>query len=341
MTESRKVQEIRGSYYLYLPKKWCVENRITKNQEISIEVLEDNTLLLMNKSNVTPLIGKISIDLDEWGDENTDIYFLIFSSYICGADKIIIQSKKKINLHLRQEIDQMVRDLIDLEVLEEDDHHIVIRTLGQTPEDIKNIFQRMLNNVLYMLEQLSQIKDLIQNEKLADNYENIKESIDIIISRYSNVKRFGSFIERGIHLLLRDRNMLRKLEWSVDDCIFNLLVIQYIQSIGGHCSRIAELLLKSSKIPKIFGLLAEDSYNIYKDSIIVYQYGNMIDAYKIFNNHSEFDVDFQQEETITNGDHLLMYHYYARKIAEIAVHKFISKTVVSSRNELLSKPKIE
>ncbi|TFF86983.1 MAG: phosphate uptake regulator PhoU [Promethearchaeota archaeon] len=345
MTETRKVQEIRGSFYLYLPKSWCDENQIEKQQEISIEVLENNNLLLTNKKNTHPLIGQISINLDEWEEENTDIFYLIFSSYISGADKIIITSEKKIKLQLRQQIDKMVRNLIDLEILEEDEYKIVIRTLGQTPEDIKNIFQRMLNNVLYMLDPFSE-SDAISNESKED-IKKLEKSSEIIISRHKDVKRFASFIERGIHMLLRNRNQLRQLKWSVNDCIFNLMVVKYAEAIAGHGSKIAEL------IPEIelngynnIKELACGAYNIFKDSIIVYQYGNMMEAYKIFNNHTDIDKLDNLKSELSTASNLMVYHLkriisYSRRIAELAVHKYISKTVASSRTEALQKPKLE
>ncbi|MHA1753670.1 MAG: hypothetical protein ACTSYZ_14995 [Candidatus Helarchaeota archaeon] len=350
MTESRKIQEIRGSYYLYLPKSWCVANQIKKNQEISIDILEDNTLLLTNKVNIHPLTGKISINLDEFQQDNTDIFHLIFSCYICGADEIIIKSNKKIKLQLRQEIDQTVRDLIDLEVFDEDENSIVIKSIGQTYEDIKSIFKRTINNVLFMLEQLSGTEDILLNSSKNNdntlNTENVEKSAKTIISRYNNVKRFSSFIERGIHILLRDRNLIRKLNWTASDCIFNLIVTKYAESIGGHCSKMATLLTKLDKYPNIIQDMAKKAYQIYKDSIIVYQYGNMFEAYKIFHNHhnTNLQLDKIQSDFLTEGN-LMLYHLqrvinYSKKIAELAIHKFISKTVASSRKHALSRTDI-
>ncbi|MHA1271145.1 MAG: hypothetical protein ACTSPY_15230 [Candidatus Helarchaeota archaeon] len=347
MTESRKVQEIRGSYYLYLPKSWCKENQVKKNQEISIDVLEDNTLLLSNKVNPSKLIGKISIDLDEWEHENTDISYLIFSCYVCGADNIIIKSNRKIKLKLRQEIDHMAKDLIDLEVFEENDNQIILKSLGQNADDVQNIFQRMLNNVLYMLEQISGIDNEFMDEDTQTWVkEKAMECAEILKSRYNNVKRFSLFIERGIHMLLRNRDLMRKLKWSVDDSIFNLMVTKYTEAIGGHCSKIAELFTKLDQDYFHIQKIALDVYEIYKESIIVYQFGNMIEAAKIFSNHNiTSDKIEASKNTYSTEINLMLYHLqrivsYSRRIAEIAVHKYISKTVASSRKEILAKPKI-
>ncbi|MBD3229077.1 MAG: hypothetical protein GF329_12890 [Candidatus Lokiarchaeota archaeon] len=353
MTETRKVQEIRGSYYIYLPKSWCEKNDINKKEELSIDVLEDETLLITNRNTPSPLIGKITIDLDEW-TEKTEIFDLIFSCYVCGAAYIIIESKRKIDLQLRQEIDKNVRDLIDLEVLEEDENKIIIKTLGQTPEDIKNIFKRILKNVLYMLEELSLsgISSVKNNDnKKVKNEINLKEfkkSAESIISRFKDVKRFASFIERGIHMLMRNRNNLRKLKWSINDCIFNLMVTKYIESIADHCSKVAQYITKMSEnaeIDPIISKFSSAAHEVYKEVISVYQFGNMIEAYKIYNNYSEFRINFadSQNNTNSNGTNLILYHLqriisYSRRIAEIAVNKYISKTVASSRIELLKKP---
>jgi hypothetical protein len=239
----------------------------------------------------------------------------------------------------------MVRDLIDLEILEEDEYKIVIKTLGQTPEDIKNIFQRMLNNVLYMLDPFSELET--EDKDKEENFKKLGNSSEIIISRHKDVKRFASFIERGIHMLLRNRNQLRQLKWSVNDCIFNLMVVKYAEAIAGHSSKIAELIPEIEfDSYKNIKELACGAYNVFKDSIIVYQYGNMMDAYKIFNNHTDIDELDNLKSELSTASNLMVYHLkriisYSRRIAELAVHKYISKTVASSRTEALQKPKLE
>ncbi|TFF89578.1 MAG: hypothetical protein EU549_00005, partial [Promethearchaeota archaeon] len=316
---------------------------------------EDETLLITNRNTPSPLIGKITINLDEWEQEKTDIFYLIFSAYICGSDKIIIESKHKIDLRLRQEIDKMVRDLIDLEVLEEEENKITIKTLGQTPEDIKNIFQRILNNVLYMLEQLT-LSELSSHKKTNNQKQSkeidlkeYKKGAESIISRFKDVKRFASFIDRGIHMLLRNRNSLRKLDWSINDCLFNLMVTKYCEAIADHCSKVAKHITKISddaEIDQNIERFSNAAHVVFMEVIKIYQYGNMIEAYKIFTNYSEFKIDIDELQTNDNKSsdtNLILYHLqriisYSRRVAEIAVHKYISKTVASSRIELLKKP---
>ncbi len=44
--EQKKVQEVKGSYYMYLPHDWAIQYQIDKQKKVYMKRMDDDTLLI-------------------------------------------------------------------------------------------------------------------------------------------------------------------------------------------------------------------------------------------------------------------------------------------------------
>jgi len=136
--EQKKVQEVKGSYYIYLPKSWCVKYGVADDKRVFLKQLADDSLLIRSDSKALEMETSYSIDLDiplesdlpndVPKEEYTDYLFnLYLTSYIIGYHTIILKKRTKIPLKIKNRIHKMTRKLYGMVVISESENQIVVR----------------------------------------------------------------------------------------------------------------------------------------------------------------------------------------------------------------------
>src|SRR4030042_3589715 len=118
MIENKKVQCVKGSYYVYLPKKWCDLHIGYDVKEVAIKRMEDDTLLILPHDHKIDASKQLEIIINE---KHSIEYILntILTAYIIGVTKIIVemQQKERIPLEFQSHISIFTKGLLGVSVV--------------------------------------------------------------------------------------------------------------------------------------------------------------------------------------------------------------------------------
>ncbi|MEM1610608.1 MAG: PhoU domain-containing protein [Sulfolobales archaeon] len=147
LQEERRIQEVRGSYILYLPKEWCRDLNLRKGSRVLIRRVGSKLVI---EPSETPRINLYSdVDLDEI-DENA-IYHILISLYISGAEQIKIVSKKHLPSEVRKKIAAYVKHLPGFSLFDEARNFVVLREVRRGSE-LNTVTRRIILNARSLFE---------------------------------------------------------------------------------------------------------------------------------------------------------------------------------------------
>lgn len=113
--EERPIQEVRGSYILYLPKEWCSQNNLSKGSRVRIRY--SGSRLVIEAPSGYEKEEIVIIHLDKISESSLN--YILISLYLLGIDKIRIISKRNIGLKdrrfIREIIEKFTKYLISYE----------------------------------------------------------------------------------------------------------------------------------------------------------------------------------------------------------------------------------
>ncbi len=237
---TRKLNQVRNSFYVYLPRRWCDEFKLTKDSEVVIERALDGTL------NITPTSKRRStsepLKLSLTKDQSKDIVNLLVGSYIVGTNELELHFED-LDMTTRGEISKWIRRLPGFEILEEHSNSFILSDTSEK-QFITPILRRQFATTKYMLN------GLLNSIETGDT-----SNLTGIIDRDEDVDRHRYFVERLCHIVLRDPSYAKKIAISPPDALSFSLAAKYVERIADHvCAALNELVyLKkpSMKIVKI------------------------------------------------------------------------------------------
>lgn len=184
--EERRVQEIGGSYVVYLPKDWCREYGISKGSRLVVKRSGSRLVLELSGPPTIKVYSEISLD-------SVDLNLLghtLIALYVAGAEQIKLVSRKQIAWNLRREIVSLLKNLPGFGIFDEGRNFVVLREVRRSPE-MENLLRRAANGSRNILE------------KVIESYEGQRwdEDLEDLDSEIDAVKREA---ERAFNLMLRD-----------------------------------------------------------------------------------------------------------------------------------------
>ncbi len=145
--EIRKLQIVGGSSYMIsLPKGWIRSNNLNQGDELILQV-EKTFLRIFPKKNLNRL-SSVSVSIPK-----TDDSFLrrfIYALYIQGLDEIVL--KGNISPEVVVRVNEIIRDLIGMEMIDVTDDRIVLRCIMRPDFDITHTLRRMYQIVYEMFD---------------------------------------------------------------------------------------------------------------------------------------------------------------------------------------------
>ncbi len=242
--EQKKVQEVKGSYYIYLPKNWCTKYGVAEQKKVFLRQLADDSLLIRSNSNALEFETQyiINLDLDMERDkeiskeEYVDYLFnLYLTAYIIGYRTIILKKRTKIPLKIKNRIHKITRKLYGMVVISETEEQIVVE------EHLDEIDLRILSKQL-----LTKVGLLMDNyvelvEELTDVKE-IEEMVDEIIEQDNQIDEHRYAIERYVHQILIYPTLGRTINVTSVECLHYSENTRLIERIGDHITKLAKLL---------------------------------------------------------------------------------------------------
>ncbi len=329
-TTTRKLNQVRNSFYVYLPRSWCDTYSLSKDSEVRIEQTLDGTLRIFPPDFEFQSSQRVRYVVD--GSSMDSIVNMLIGSYIVGAGEIELLFSEDLDIKTREEISQWVRRLPGFEILEELGKSIIISDTSEK-QVIFPILRRQFSTVKYMLTSLV---DVMQSGEHQD--------AERIIDRDEDVDRHRYFVERLCHLALQNPAYARRIEITPPDALHFSLAAKYIERIADHICSAIEQLLKMTKVqPRLLkaceGLV--DAYNettsifFRIDRSSVSESATDENAKKAFTCHKQtkqvserLDRIGSSSEKTSSIETLLILHLsriasYCEDIAEVAMNRII------------------
>ena len=119
MVNIRRLQQTGGkngsSYLIILPKDWVVRQKLSKGDPVVVAEREDGCLI------VDPRLPKAGERRTTTAQIEQNLRWEITSKYLLGYDEIRIVSEDSITNKQRDDVKQIIKRFVALEVTEEDD----------------------------------------------------------------------------------------------------------------------------------------------------------------------------------------------------------------------------
>ena len=249
-----KVQSVKGSYTIYLPKEWCEKNRISRGDEISLIDLE-KALLAIPKKNLAESDNTIRITLDD-SRSPKEIEIFLYSSYIEGFDNIEVVKDESIKLEERYLIKSILKRLFGVDIVYEDDRKLVIKEVTSL-NDLSSLLTRSFQLIGLALDYLP---TLIDGVGRAEVIEDVEEEID----------RFYLAIQRKVNRIISFKEL--DSEISYVDAMYYLSVMEKLESISDYVRELVYEIENGNKVPKS---IINDMSSFYHECLKAFNEGDL------------------------------------------------------------------
>ncbi|MFX1295716.1 MAG: PhoU domain-containing protein, partial [Promethearchaeota archaeon] len=241
--EVKKVQEVKGSYYVYLPKSWCKKyifnvgdknkNKIKSEnlREVQLKVNADDSISILPRAHQFSDKLRLYLKINESINEESCLNSLL-AAYIVGVDWIELESNYKFSLTFRDKIAQLLKSLIGFEITEETGTKIIIKEVSTTLE-LDGMMGQLLAKVGLLL---TYVADIMHNLN--------KKDAKIVISQDDEIDKFRYSIERQVHQILRQPYLAQKLKITSIECLHFSQCTKYLERIADHCVGIANFIVE-------------------------------------------------------------------------------------------------
>lgn len=231
--EQRKLQEMGGGTLLVsLPKDWSRRHKLHKGSSVTIGVRADDSLTIL-----TDVHGEPRQIVIQYQPETIDqLVNEIVGAYLLGYDTIMIRGNERVRYEDREQIKQAIRQLVGLEIVEEESSSILAQCLLE-PKTVKpeKIFTRMHLMVRGMYR-----------DGITALSERDKHLARIVIERDDEVDRLYFLLVRLIRSIAIDPRLSEGLNVSYIDCLDYRVAANILESIGDTAVEIARMAVSIS-----------------------------------------------------------------------------------------------
>lgn len=225
----RRLQKIGSSILMSLPAEWIKTLGLKKGDILSIENNDDNSITIFPTSDRNSQAKEIAIHLLDLSHEK--LINQIYGAYLLGYDIIKIVGRK-IDFENREIIKKAMRNLIGLEIVDEDGLNMTIQFLLDAHS----------MNISKILKQMSSIvsgmhKDIVNAMKTRES------EIDLLVrGRDDEVNRQYFLIVRLIRTAMMDRRLASSLDLSNIDILDYRIAANHLENAGDFISRLSSQL---------------------------------------------------------------------------------------------------
>ncbi|KAA8922315.1 phosphate uptake regulator PhoU [Thermoplasma sp.] len=217
---TRKVQVTGGSTYIIsLPPEWVKRNNIGKGSEVYVMDQGGDLIVAPPDSTEPEITKKITLPGSYTGKP---LQRLLTSTYISGFDTLVVVSKDKMTMEMRDDIKRFAKVVMGIEVIEETSKSIVLQNvLNASTFPLQKAIRRMSLNVSTMIEDtIKAIQD--EDDDLIEN----------IILRDDEVDRYQWYIYREVKIRCRDDR----------SNVYILVLSRILERIADHAVNICQVI---------------------------------------------------------------------------------------------------
>jgi phosphate uptake regulator len=254
--EFRRVQVTgRGSYMIYLPKKWVETVGLKQGESIFVSEGKDNSLILIPRQILMKTEDKkeVKIDVSLNADLESTVRKVI-AFYLIGYNIIRLSSTRgRFTSDQKDYIRETIRSkLVGTEIVTASQNTMTIQVLLSYPElTVDNALRRMIAITLSMHE------DAVNALKNLD-----KDLASDIIRMDDEVDRFNFYIIRQLKLAVQHPPLISKIGLTnPKDCLGFRLITKSIERIADHATNIAKniLTIEANVDPKLYSKIIQMS----------------------------------------------------------------------------------
>ncbi len=257
MVNIRTLQQTGGksgsSFLIILPKDWVVRQKLSKGDPVVVAEREDGCLI------IDPRLPKAGETRSTMAEMTDNLRWEITSRYLLGYDEIRIVSKEPITNVQRDELKQVIKRFVALEITEEDDYQIILRCLVDPATlPVSTVMRRM-----------NQIASRMIVDSLNAYFEGLQEGAKEVIQRDEEVDRLFFLIVRELRSAVQYPRMSEIMKVTPVEALDYRLAAQYIERIADLAVDIAQRVDEplDKKLVKKLQLIGETVREMLSDSV--------------------------------------------------------------------------
>lgn len=230
LQNERRLQKIGSSVLMSLPAEWIKTLGLKKGDILSIENNHDNSITIFPARDRNSQGTEITIHLFDLSHDK--LINQIYGAYLLGYDLIKIVGRTQIDYENREIIKKAMRNLIGLEIVDEDGLNMTIQFLL----DARSM------NISKILKQMSSIvngthRDIVGAMKTGETH------IDLLVrGRDDEVNRQYFLIVRLIRTAMMDRRLASSLDLSNIDILDYRIAANHLENAGDLISKLSSQL---------------------------------------------------------------------------------------------------
>jgi phosphate uptake regulator len=287
--ELRKVQEIGGALLVSLPKPWAEGSRIGKGSILALELRGDGSLVIRPFKGEEERPRELKVPYPT--PSRLHLQNTVTAAYLLGYDIIRIAGEARISFEDREALKRAYRQLIGLEIVEEDARSITLQFLLQT-EGIS-------------LESLLRRMHLLTGGMCRDAINSIVEGDEhlarVVVERDEEVDRIYFLMVRLIRSAMITPFLPSKLKLSLVDLLDYRVAAHLIERIGDASVGIVEMRRDGIQLEEEERrILAEASRNLEE------MQGLAVEAFLSKSRESIEELQRREELLYNNLDHMAM-----------------------------------
>ncbi|MHA1610553.1 MAG: PhoU domain-containing protein [Promethearchaeota archaeon] len=242
--EMKKVQEVKGSFYIYLPKSWCRKYNVAEDKRVYLKQLADDSILVRSDTTSPELLTTYVINLDNENDGHEDldddeyidyIFNLYLTAYIIGYHTIKLEKQDKIPTKIKNRIHKLTQKLYGMVVISEGRKEIVVEEHFDEV-NIQILTKQILNKVGLL------IGNYIEIVQDYDKIEDINDELDELIEQDNQIDEHRYAIERYVHQILNFPSLGRNINVTSVECLHFSETTRLIERIGDYITKLAVVL---------------------------------------------------------------------------------------------------
>jgi phosphate uptake regulator len=242
-----------GSYLIILPKEWVDRQKLKKGDPVVVAEREDGCLI------VDPRLPKAGETQYTEVPMESNLRWAITSKYLLGFDEIRVVSKEPITNKQRDELKQIIKRFVALEVTEETENQVVIQCLVD-PSTLP---------VVKAMKRMNLITARMLTETVEAYFSGDKDLANAVIERDEEVDRLFFLIVRELRSVIQYPRMSEAMGITPVAALDLRLAAQYIERIADLAVDIAA---RTEKAPtgaasKKMKAIAEDVQKMHSDSV--------------------------------------------------------------------------
>lgn len=259
--EIRKIQITGGSSFMVtLPKEWALSNGLKKNDPVRLEPGDDGSLtIFVGDVPEKPQVAKVI----KAHTNSALLYRQMLGAYIAGHREILIQADDALPSTVTELASKFTQTAIGLEILEEDEKHILIKDLmdhsEMRPEKSIDRMRVLVGNMItdaYKFATSGNIAPLLAMDR-----------------RDTEVDRIHWLVSRQVDIYLRDRNLCKTMGVTPTEVARTTGVSRIIERVGDHVVVVSKNLVrlenehKGDSVDKNLKEFGNDIIKLFNDSI--------------------------------------------------------------------------